>query len=72
MLLATSFTEVKLISSLTVADDSYVETECPVGTKCVADHFCNENAVMVGYRVDLTPAQKSKRGKLIVSCRALQ
>jgi len=49
------------------ADDSIVETECPVGTKCVADHFCNEEAVMVNYRVDLTPAQKRNRGKLIVS-----
>ena len=53
-------------------DDSYVETECPVGTKCVADNFCNEDAVMVGYRVDLSIAQKRKRGKLIVSDKLLR
>jgi hypothetical protein len=24
-----------------------IRTECPSGTKCVADFFCNENAIMV-------------------------
>ena len=43
-----------------------VQTECPAGTKCVSEHFCDENAVMVNYRVSLTPAQKSQRGELIV------
>ena len=41
-------------------------TECPAGTKCVQDFFCNENAVMVSYRVSLTPEQKKRRGDLIV------
>ena len=43
-----------------------VVTECPAGTKCVQDFFCNENAVMVSYRVSLTPEQKKRRGDLIV------
>ena len=44
-----------------------METECPAGTKCVSDHFCDENALMVFTRVDLTPEQKKRRGDLIVS-----
>jgi len=44
---------------------SQVVTECPAGTKCVQDFFCNENAVMVSYRVSLTPEQKKRRGDLI-------
>ena len=44
-----------------------VQTECPAGTKCVDDYFCDENAIMVNYRVDLTPAQKRNRGNLLVS-----
>jgi hypothetical protein len=43
---------------------SQVETECPAGTKCVQNYFCNEHAIMVDYRVSLTYAQKHKRGKL--------
>ena len=46
---------------------SGIRTECPSGTKCVADFFCNENAIMVNHRVNLTPAQKRKRGSLTVS-----
>lgn len=45
---------------------STVQTECPAGTKCVSDFFCDENAVMVSYRVSLTPAQKRNRGNLLV------
>jgi len=59
-------TEIYLLILLS-AENGEVETECPVGTKCVADHFCNEDAVMVLTRVQLTPAQKRNRGKLIVS-----
>ncbi|TRY77419.1 hypothetical protein TCAL_12433 [Tigriopus californicus] len=44
---------------------SSVQTECPAGTKCVSDFFCDENAVMVSYRVSLTPAQKRNRGNLL-------
>jgi len=44
-----------------------IRTECPSGTKCVAEFFCNENAIMVAYRVNLTPAQKKQRGSL-TSC----
>jgi len=44
-----------------------IQTECPSGTKCVADFFCNENAIMVNYRVSLTAAQKRQRGSL-TSC----
>ena len=43
-----------------------LSTECPVGTKCVQDIFCNENAIMVSYRVQLTHAQKNQRGVLPV------
>ncbi len=43
-----------------------VETQCPAGTKCVSEFFCDENAVMVNYRVDLTPAQIRNRGELLV------
>ena len=50
-----------------IFEKGQVETECPAGTKCVQDFFCNENAVMVNYRVNLTPAQKQKRGDLIVN-----
>ena len=46
---------------------SGIRTECPSGTKCVAEFFCNENAIMVAYRVNLTPAQKKQRGSLTVS-----
>lgn len=46
---------------------STVDTECPAGTKCVSDHFCDENAIMVFTRVDLTPQQKKRRGDLPVS-----
>jgi hypothetical protein len=47
-------------------DGGDVETECPVGTACVADDFCNEHAVVVFAGAQLTPAQKRNRGKLIV------
>ena len=53
--------------TLTYFLPSTVETECPAGTKCVSDHFCDENAIMVFTRVDLTPEQKKRRGDLIVS-----
>eukprot|EP00095_Tigriopus_kingsejongensis_P008243 maker-scaffold230_size244653-snap-gene-0.16 protein:Tk08243 transcript:maker-scaffold230_size244653-snap-gene-0.16-mRNA-1 annotation:"serine proteinase stubble-like" len=45
--------------------NSNVQTECPAGTKCVGDFFCDENAIMVNYRVDLSPAQKRNRGNLL-------
>ena len=41
-------------------------SECPAGTKCVQEYFCDENAIMVSYRVNLTPAQKQQRGQLPV------
>ena len=44
-----------------------IMSECPAGTKCVQEYFCDENAIMVNYRVSLTPAQKQKRGQLPVS-----
>lgn len=44
-----------------------VQTECPAGTKCVSEYFCDANAILVDYRVDLTAAQKRKRGQLPVS-----
>merc|ERR1712172_109857 len=50
-----------------VQQPSGIRTECPSGTKCVADFFCNENAIMVNHRVNLTPAQKRQRGSL-TSC----
>ena len=43
-----------------------LNSECPAGTKCVQEYFCDENAVMVSYRVSLTKAQKQKRGSLPV------
>ena len=43
-----------------------IMSECPAGTKCVQEYFCDENAIMVSYRVSLTPAQKQKRGSLPV------
>merc|ERR1712004_891739 len=43
---------------------SQIMSECPAGTKCVQEYFCDENAVMVSYRVSLTKAQKQKRGSL--------
>ena len=43
-----------------------IMSECPAGTKCVQEYFCDENAVMVSYRVSLTKAQKQKRGSLPV------
>ena len=48
-------------------NNNEVQTECPSGTKCVRDDMCDENAVMVSYRVRLTPDQKARRGNLIVS-----
>merc|ERR1711988_2046579 len=50
-----------------VQQPSGIRTECPSGTKCVAEFFCNENAIMVNQRVSLTPAQKRQRGSL-TSC----
>ncbi len=49
-----------------ISESNSVQTQCPAGTKCVSDFFCDENAVMVNYRVDLTPAQKQRRGNLLV------
>ena len=46
---------------------SGIMSECPAGTKCVQEYFCDENAIMVNYRVSLTPAQKQQRGQLPVS-----
>ena len=44
-----------------------VQTECPSGSKCVAEHFCDANGVMSNSRVDLTQYEKEQRGEMIVS-----
>merc|ERR1712064_147400 len=44
-----------------------VQTECPSGSKCVAEHFCDANGVMSNSRVSLTQYEKDQRGQMI-SC----
>ena len=43
------------------------ETQCQEGWKCVSDLFCDATATMVPFRVELTQAERRKRGKLTVS-----
>ena len=43
-----------------------VQTECPSGSKCVAEHFCDANGVMSNSRVSLTQYEKDQRGEMIV------
>jgi len=44
-----------------------VQTECPSGSKCVAEHFCDANGIMSNQRVSLTQYEKDQRGEMI-SC----
>merc|ERR1711892_982624 len=40
------------------------ETQCSQGWKCVSDLFCDASATMVQFRVELTQAERSRRGQL--------
>ena len=44
-----------------------VQTECPSGSKCVAEHFCDANGIMSNSRVSLSQYEKDQRGEMIVS-----
>lgn len=48
-----------------VDDAPVVQTECPSGSKCVAEHFCDANGVMSNTRVSLTHNQQQQRGNMI-------
>merc|ERR1711892_428096 len=40
------------------------ETQCSEGWKCVSDLFCDASATMAQFRVELTQAERSRRGQL--------